>query len=1118
MNKRKRQSGIGRLAICLALSLLPLRAAASEAPRTLRYFPQGDSLVCLNGENRYTRALYGSHEMFRLETSDRPLFATYNKDRSYNLRFYLIYRGQTVRLDSTDWCRSAYRGGRRSYELHDARWGENARLFIDVLALMDGEGAVWRFTADGFDSPAPDGNPNGASPTVGSGSGSPANTGNPNGASPAAGAETPVMEVRKCRIAKIKMNRAGDLGTDPRENFDPSPDEIGLEVLRWPLLTAEPATKTPTAVAAKASAAKAAKAPAPKNSSQSYLVLEEISQLSQPEAARGKAVFDRQETLQQALASQLSFQTPDPFINTLGPTLMAAADGLWDGVTETWLHGCIGWRTPLAGWRGAYVGDVVGWDNRAEKHFRAYANSMVTQVLPVLPHPTQDSANALARSDKKWGTQMYSNGYICRLPNNDHNMTHYDMNLNYIDELLQHFSYHADTALMRELWPKLQLHLQWEKRNFDPDDDGLYDAYCCIWASDALYYNSGAVTHSSAYNYRSHLLMARIAEILGEDSAPYEREAARIRREMDRRLWLPDQGHWAEFQDFMGLKRLHPSAALWSIYTPIDCDACTSEQAYRATRYVDTSIPHIPIAFDLDTAAAATLGVDLPSLQLEQASCPGTTPFYTLSTSDWHPYVWSTNNVAHEEVANMALAYLQAGRTDEGFRLLKSDLLDEMFLGQSPGNFGQISYYDQARKEAYRDFGDNVGITSRAIVNGLFGILPDALHGRCVLQPSYPAAWDSVSVQTPYLSYRFHRENGLDIYEVEQHFAQPLEMVLRIPVGEGRFVEVFGNADTRQTLTAVCRDWRESAQADSDWREAARRRSQALADSAWLSQMGLCDVTPTVVKRRSVPMDKYFNANVDDIFRQEYLSPRSPYTTLEMPKQGMGDWCVPLLRADIEDDGFREALGRPAVALHSDKEARALRSDEFDTGLGLAFRSPRQGHNIVYTSLWDNFPTRVEIPARGEASYAYLLMAGSTNNMQSRMVNGRVTAIYADGSSDTLELVNPINWCPIEQDYFYDSYAFESAPLHPYRVHLGSGRVSRSLKADLQTASKDGSNGVHTSDLTTADTPIAQGMGIPQGAGQLLKMPLSPGKKLKHFCLETLSNDVVIGLMAITLE
>lgn len=59
------------------------------------------------------------------------------------------------------------------------------------------------------------------------------------------------------------------------------------------------------------------------------------------------------------------------------------------------------------------------------------------------------------------------------------------------------------------------------KRTFDPDNDHLYDAYCCIWASDALQYNGGEVTHSSAYNYRSNKMAAEIAEKLGEDPTPY---------------------------------------------------------------------------------------------------------------------------------------------------------------------------------------------------------------------------------------------------------------------------------------------------------------------------------------------------------------------------------------------------------------------------------------------------------------------------------------------------------------------------------------------------------------------------------------------------------------------
>ena len=43
------------------------------AARTLQYHPDGEDFVSVNGKNRYTRALYGSHTAFRLETSDRPI-------------------------------------------------------------------------------------------------------------------------------------------------------------------------------------------------------------------------------------------------------------------------------------------------------------------------------------------------------------------------------------------------------------------------------------------------------------------------------------------------------------------------------------------------------------------------------------------------------------------------------------------------------------------------------------------------------------------------------------------------------------------------------------------------------------------------------------------------------------------------------------------------------------------------------------------------------------------------------------------------------------------------------------------------------------------------------------
>ena len=136
---------------------------------------------------------------------------------------------------------------------------------------------------------------------------------------------------------------------------------------------------------------------------------------------------------------------------------------------------------------------------------------------------------------------------------------------------------------------------------------------------------------------------------------------------------------------------------------------------------------------------------------------------------------------------------------------------------------------------------------------------------------------------------------------------------------------------------------------------------------------------------------------------------------------------------------------------------------------------------------------------------AHLLMAGSTNHMQSRIDNGLVVVSYTDGSTDTLALRNPDNWCPIEQDYYIDGKAFQTAEPRPLRVCLGQADakgqpiVSRNLGEALNI------KGVY-------------GREIPGGAAQILQMPLNPRKRLKSLTVRTLSNDVVIGLMGVTLQ
>ena len=929
------------------------------------YRPEGRAFVCENGENRYTRALYGSHTDWRLETSDRPIFAVAKKDHHRNIRWVLERAGQDYPLELTSYCKAAYVEGRRTYLLTDHRWGTDS-LWIDVVAMPDREAAVWAFRWTG------------ASTSV-------------------------TVRALVSAIAVPKLFRNGDLGVDRADSFEPAGDV--LQTVSVPL----PARQT-------------------------AWVEVDLNVLKPLDPQTGQQQMATATDYYRDLSRRIRFQTPDPSINTLGGALAVAADGDWDG--QTWLHGCVGWRMPLAGWRAGYLGDVLGWPDRARSHFDAYARSQVTDVPPVIPHPAQDSAQHWARARKQWGTQMYSDGYICRNPGRNDQMHHYDMNLNYIDELLWHFQYDADPAYMRQMWPVLKRHLAWEKRNFDPDGDHLYDAYCCIWASDALYYSGGAVTHASAYNYRANLLAARIAQLIGEDAAPYRREAAAILAAMNSRLWIDGKRHWAECQDLMGLQRLHESPAVWSIYTPIDCGACSPEQAYWATRYIDREIPHI---------------------------------HGTIATSNWLPYAWSINNVAAAEVMHTALAYFEAGRAEEGFRLMKANVTDQMFEGRSPANFGQISQYDAARGECYRDFGDCIGISARTLLQGLFGIQPEALYGRCVVRPGFPASWDSASVHTPYMDYTYRREGTEAVYEVTQRFRQPLKVVLRQNLGLGRYRDTEGTTAPHQVFRVSV----PALQPDPEPDRVSRPSADALGLTA--------EPTPGL-RFRKQHLDRWFNASVADIFRNEYRSPRPPYTTLQIPVQGVGEWCHPDYTPDIRDSVFRSLIVRGEA-----------------TVAGVPFRTPSAGPNIVFTSLWDNYPDSVSVPLSGRASRAWLLMAGSTNHMQSRMVNGLVVARYKDGTADTLRLVNPDNWCPIEQDYYVDGQAFTVSQPRPYRLSLGTGVVSRDLGQALHI------QGVY-------------GREIPGGAATLLCMPLDCRKKLRSLTVRTLSNDVVVGLMGVTLQ
>jgi hypothetical protein len=236
-------------------------------------------------------------------------------------------------------------------------------------------------------------------------------------------------------------------------------------------------------------------------------------------------------------------------------------------------------------------------------------------------------------------------------------------------------------------------------------------------------------------------------------------------------------------------------------------------------------------------------------------------------------------------------------------------------------------------------------------------------------------------------------------------------------------------------------------------------------------------------KLEAVNLAPFFNDQVTRIFRNEYRSPRSPFASLAAPKQGIGGWCEPNASFDVDDSGLRAQAAK--------NDGKIILPD------GISFTTPGENgaKNIIFTSQWDNYPREVSVPLAGKSSHVFLLMAGSTGALQSRFDNGEIIVTYADGSTAKLPLRNPVNWWPIDQDYFMDDYAFRRDEPIPPRVDLRTGKVR----------------------LLDVVTFKGKGGKVSGGAATVLDLPLDATKELKSLTVRALANEVVIGLMSVTL-
>jgi hypothetical protein len=139
----------------------------------------------------------------------------------------------------------------------------------------------------------------------------------------------------------------------------------------------------------------------------------------------------------------------------------------------------------------------------------------------------------------------------------------------------------------------------------------------------------------------------------------------------------------------------------------------------------------------------------------------------------------------------------------------------------------------------------------------------------------------------------------------------------------------------------------------------------------------------------------------------------------------------------------------------------------FVTDSCIPFEIASGNHNAAFVSLFDTFPDQLSIPIQQTAQHIYFLVVTSTNPMQSRIENGVLEIHFKDGTQEILSLTNP--------DTIFDWLN------KPYACKGTSQQIGDHAYA------------------------------------QVIDMDLGNPKPLSHVELRCLSNEVLLGLLGISI-
>ncbi len=1011
-----------------------------ETARPLRYTPVDRDFVIVNGGEFFNRPLYGRNNDFRVDAGDRPEFSMYLPGHGGNLKFGIVSAAGAKWAADCEQVVSRYRAGRMIYEFKDRLLGQGS---LQMEVLSDTAGLLVKVIFKGAPKRAritwayagADGRKGSRSGDIGCESVPVSrffqvgpqdcadnlystqtylpSSGNP---LPASRLHSPAGDVLLVFPAGSHLAVAGFESWSSKPVGQPTGGDAAPHL---PMLTgAVEVDGSPLYVAVWRSGAR-----------------------DEENKADPAAQFERRSVELARLADTLWSDTPDPYIDAAAAAFGPPADFLWDAGAGCVMHGDVAWRARLAGWRGPYHLDALGNHARAVENFRHWI--ALQNVSPVATaDPAVGPADPNTHLARKEG-MLHSNGDVSR--------NHYDMNMVFFDAVLRHLRWTGDLDFAKEVWPAIERQMAWERRLFrrtytaaDGSQLPIYEAYAAIWASDNLQYTGGGTAHSSAYNIFLFRTAGQLARLLHYDPAPYEQEAELIHRGMQELLWLPEQGAYAESKDLYGPQTAYSNPAVWTVYHTIDSEVPTPRQAWQMVAERVAVLGRIPVH-----------GEGVPA-----------GPWYLLSCSNWMPYMWSLTLIVLAENTHMALAMWQAGMRDEAFALFKGNVLDSMFMGLCPGDFHMASALDPHRKESQRDFGDPIGITSRAYVEGLFGIQPNLIAGEIRLRPGFPRDWNRASLKHRDINFAWHRDGLAETYDITSRFPKAIPVVLLQPARTTRLPAVTCNGahvecsfDTEAVGSPMLRvklPPASSYKVSLHWTGGEPAALPALRTLRMGEELQLPSgvaLSQIDDPQRALVDGRTARAGFHTVFAKmkqgecQWSMPisfdvKAPTGFAAVPNLNAGARAEPVDLTPVLKHQITEMFGRPYAEPRSpfcslsvpdtlmggwSGFSKTMRVDDaglrgaggmLKTAIGVPFQTPTgQSPNCVLLSYFKPYEPSISVPLTGNALGLYLLLTGTTLPQLSRIENALATVTYADGSVASLSLRNPETWWPIDQDY-----------------------------------------------------------------------------------------------------